>query len=60
MQVLQEILSKKNLKPVHQEPKEGDIRNSYASIEKARALLGYEPKFSLEKGLTELINYMFE
>ena len=58
VQILQEIMGKKNLKPVHQEPKEGDIRHSYGSIDKARTLLGYEPTFSLEKGLKELVNYM--
>ena len=31
--------------------KEGDIPHSLASIDKARNLLGYNPKFSLEKGL---------
>jgi len=60
VQILQEIMGKKNLKPVHQEPKEGDIRHSYGSIEKARTLLGYEPTFSLEKGLKELVEYMFD
>jgi dTDP-glucose 4,6-dehydratase len=58
VQILQKIMSKKNLKPVHEKPREGDIRHSYASIEKARTLLGYEPMFSLEKGLKELVNYM--
>jgi nucleoside-diphosphate-sugar epimerase len=58
VQILQKIMSKKNLKPVHEKPREGDIRHSYASIEKARTLLGYEPMFSLEKGLKELVNHM--
>lgn len=60
VQVLLEIMDKKKLKPVHQEPKEGDIRHSYGSIDKARSLLGYEPTFSLEKGLKEIVNHMFE
>jgi nucleoside-diphosphate-sugar epimerase len=58
VQILQKIIGKKNLKPVHEEPREGDIRHSYASIEKARTLLGYEPMFSLEKGLKKLVQYM--
>jgi nucleoside-diphosphate-sugar epimerase len=58
VQILQKIMGKKNLKPVHEEPREGDIRHSYASIEKARTLLGYEPMFSLEKGLKKLVQYM--
>ncbi len=60
VQILQEIMGKKNLKPIHQEPKEGDIKHSYGSIEKARTLLGYEPTFTLEKGLKELVKYMVD
>jgi UDP-glucose 4-epimerase len=55
VQVLQKIINKKNLKPVYNEPRWGDIRHSCACIEKARTLLGYEPMFSLEKGLKELV-----
>lgn len=58
VQILQEIMDKKNMKPIHQRPKEGEIRHSYGSIEKARTLLGYEPTFTLEKGLKELVNHM--
>jgi UDP-glucose 4-epimerase len=56
VQVLQELTGKTHLKPVHDEPREGDIRHSYASIQKARALLGYEPAFSLENGLKKFVN----
>jgi dTDP-glucose 4,6-dehydratase len=59
VQILQEIMGKKELKPVHQETKEGDIRHSYGSIEKARTRIGYEPKISLKEGLEELVNHMF-
>lgn len=58
VQILQKLMCKQNLKPVHEKPREGDIRHSYASIEKARTLLGYEPKFSLEKGLKKLVQHM--
>jgi UDP-N-acetylglucosamine 4-epimerase len=33
----------------------GDIPHSLASIDKAKTLLGYDPQFSLEKGLKEAI-----
>lgn len=44
----------KNMEPVHQEPRPGDIRHSLADISRARAF-GYEPRYSLEKGLRETI-----
>ena len=37
----------------------GDIPHSLASIEKAKRLLGYNPEFSLEKGLTEAVNWYY-
>ena len=41
---------------VHVDPREGDISNSEADIEKARALLGYEPTIELDEGLRSLIS----
>lgn len=35
--------------------REGDIRHSLACIDKARAQLGYEPKFDLEQGLRTML-----
>ncbi len=35
----------------------GDIPHSLASIEKARNLLGYEPKFSMQSGLKEAVKW---
>ena len=57
VEILQKIMGE-NLKPVHDKPREGDIRHSYASTEKARTILGYDPMFSLEEGLRELVRYM--
>jgi nucleoside-diphosphate-sugar epimerase len=54
---LQEIMGKTELKPVRKPSRKGDIRHSYASIEKAREVLGYCPMFSLRKGLTELVKW---
>jgi UDP-glucose 4-epimerase len=58
VQILQKVMDKEDLKPVFEDAKESDIRHSYASVEKARRLLGYEPKFSLEKGLRELVRHV--
>ena len=43
----------KNIKPTYIPERPGDIRHSLASIDKARTLLGYDPQFSLRKGLEE-------
>lgn len=40
--------------------REGDIRHCVADISKAKRLLGYEPKVSLEDGLAELLNWLKE
>jgi UDP-glucose 4-epimerase len=36
-------------------PRLGDITNSYADISKAQKILGYQPKFSLTKGLEAML-----
>ncbi|WP_395050644.1 SDR family oxidoreductase [Flavobacterium sp.] len=38
----------------------GDIPHSLASIEKAKALLGYDPQFSLQEGLKEAVSWYWE
>ena len=38
--------------------REGDIRHCVSDISKARTLLGYEPKVSLEKGIPELLSWV--
>lgn len=38
--------------------REGDIRHCVADISKARKLLGYEPKVTLEQGMTELLDWV--
>jgi dTDP-L-rhamnose 4-epimerase len=38
--------------------REGDIRHCVADISKARALLGYEPKVTLERGIPELLSWV--
>ncbi len=38
----------------------GDVPHSLASIEKARALLGYDPEYDINKGLKEAVNWYWE
>jgi dTDP-glucose 4,6-dehydratase len=58
VQVLQKLTGKEDVKPVYEAPREGDIRYSYADVKKASRCLGYEPVFSLEEGLKELVRHM--
>jgi len=43
-----------NVKPVHEEPRPGDIIHSLADISRARSF-GYEPSYNLEEGLRKTI-----
>jgi len=47
-----------NNKPAeYRDFRDGDVRHSQASIDKARDVLGYRPKFSLEQGLHDCIDW---
>ena len=45
---------------LYQSNRAGDIPHSLASIDKAKNNLGYDPKFSLEQGLQEAIQWYWE
>lgn len=55
--LLQEIMGRTELKPVHAKARLGDIRYNYADIGKARKILGYDPKVILKAGLTRLVEW---
>jgi len=44
---------------IHGPNRLGDIPHSLASVEKARRLLGYNPQYSLNKGLKEAIHWYY-
>jgi len=56
-EILLKITGKKDLKPIYAKPRPGDIRQSYADISKAKEVLGYFPKFSLEEGLSKFVEW---
>jgi UDP-glucose 4-epimerase len=56
-EILKDKMNKKHLKNVHADPRPTDIRHGYADINKAKKILGYNPKFSIKEGLTELVNW---
>jgi UDP-glucose 4-epimerase len=47
----------KELEPLYQEPRPGDVKHSLAAISRAQGF-GYKPKYSLEDGLRETIENM--
>lgn len=49
-----------NVKPIYAPERKGDIKHSNADISKARALLGYDPKWSFEEGIKEAITWYKE
>lgn len=45
----------KNIKIIHGSTRTGDIPHSLACIDKAKSLLGYDPQFSMKRGLRESV-----
>ncbi len=43
--------------PIHEPPREGDIRRSEADISAARGAIGYEPKTGIEEGLRRTVEW---
>lgn len=55
-ELVMKLMSKK-LAVIFEAPREGDVKHSLAEISKAKAKFGYEPDYSLEKGLEETIRW---
>lgn len=48
------------IKPIYAPERKGDIRDSLASIEKAKKMLGYNPQYDVHKGLECAIKWYYE
>jgi UDP-glucose 4-epimerase len=57
VKIIQKITDKESIDPVYSEHRVGDIKDSYADINKAQKNLEYEPKVQFEKGLEQLIKW---
>ena len=44
-------------KPIYREFRSGDVRHSQASIDKAKKLLDYQPKYKISEGMDEAIDW---
>lgn len=49
-----------NIEPTHGPNRAGDIPHSLASIDKAKYLMGYAPKYSMRDGLKEAVDWYWE
>ena len=47
----------KNIKPIFQDERPGDVKHSLAKIEKAKKYLNYIPTISFEEGLNKTVNF---
>jgi UDP-N-acetylglucosamine/UDP-N-acetylgalactosamine 4-epimerase len=46
--------------PIYRDFRAGDVRHSQANIDKAQALLSYQPKYMISEGLDEAIDWYIE
>lgn len=53
--LLAKLTGKPETSPTHSPERRGDIRHSYANTERAREVLGFQPKTELKEGLKSLI-----
>ena len=53
---LSDILGKQ-IDPIHEPARVGDIRDSLADINQARSALGFEPQVSIYDGLAQSVDY---
>lgn len=50
----------KDVKAIYGPPRQGDVKHSLASIDKAKSLLGYEPKYFFNEGLKESVEWYWK
>jgi len=53
-EVFLRLVGKSELKPIYEVPRGGDIKHSLADITKAKKILSFKPKTSLEEGVKKL------
>ncbi|GAG21717.1 unnamed protein product, partial [marine sediment metagenome] len=57
IKVIEKVVRKK-FKFKHKEKRPGEVRRSMLNIDKAKKVLGWEPKISLEEGIEKTINWL--
>lgn len=56
--IILRTLGKANLKIVYQEARPGDVKRHFANIKKAKNILHFSPKISLEEGIARYIEWL--
>ena len=54
------LMGREDLRPIILNETKGEIKHQYLSAEKARKVLGWKPKYSIEEGLKETIQWYRE
>ena len=55
--ILKELINNTEVQDIHTAPRPPDVRRGFADIEKAKKIIGYNPKYSIKKGITDLIKH---
>jgi len=50
----------KNIKPIHTNPRPGDVKHSLADITAAKNLIGFKPTVTFQQGLQKAIDWYRE
>lgn len=58
--LIQRVEGLKKKDPVYKDFRTGDVRHSQANIDKAKRLLGYQPKYMIAEGLDDAIDWYVE
>jgi nucleoside-diphosphate-sugar epimerase len=57
--IFMKLMRCSDIEPKYAAPRVGDVRHSQADITKAKEVLGYKPRVSLERGLEKFIEWKF-
>ena len=57
LSILKKVTGRENVETEHRDARVGDVRHSLADITRARTLLGYEPRVTLEDGLQKTLDW---
>ena len=56
IEIIEEELGLESTK-IFQPLQQGDVTETWANVDKAKSILGYEPKFEIERGVSEFVNW---